>query len=126
MGSPKSAKPKGSAASQEDETKDDIESLLESLDLRKDEEDVELEEDLQELEADARWLALARVHTEKVFSHSALFGSMRSAWNCVKGVDFRAMKDNLFSVQFKCLADWERVMEEGPWIFRGCLVLLAE
>lgn len=51
---------------------------------------------------------------------------MRSAWNYAKEVDFRAIKDNLFSIQFNCLGDWERVMNEGPWTFRGCSVLLAE
>lgn len=106
--------------------KDAIEEMLRGLDLRADEEeDVALEGNLEELAADARWLALARVHTNKSFSHGALFGNMRSAWNCAKEIEFRAMKDNLFSIQFNCLADWERVMDEGPWIFRECPVLLA-
>lgn len=100
--------------------------MMKGLDLRDDEgEDIVLEEDLAELEKDARWLALSRVHTEKSFSHDAFYGNMRSAWNCAKEVEFRAIQDNLFLVQFNCLADWERVMEEGPWIFRGCPVLLA-
>ncbi|KAM0907520.1 hypothetical protein ACQ4PT_016041 [Festuca glaucescens] len=104
-----------------------IEELLTSLNLREDEEeDIVLEEDLEELAAKARWMALARVFMAKTFSHGALYGDMRAAWNLAKEVEFRAIEDNLFSMQFKCLADWERVMHGGPWIFRGSPVLMAE
>lgn len=28
-------------------------------------------------------------------------------------------------MQFGCLGDWERVMDEGPWTFKGKVVVLA-
>lgn len=45
------------------------------------EEDVVLEEDLDELQMNDRFMALTRVHTERTFSHASFFGTMRSAWN---------------------------------------------
>ncbi|XP_062213814.1 uncharacterized protein LOC133914832 [Phragmites australis] len=104
-----------------------IDVMLKGLELRDDEEeDVVLDEDLEKIQEDARWLALAHVHTEKKSSHGSLFGNMRSAWNCAQEVEFRALENNLFSIQFHYLGDWERVMQEGPWIFRGCHVLIGE
>lgn len=113
----------GGSGSHPDESLDE---KLKYLNLREDEEeDVILEEDLEELEKDAEFMALARVHTARKFSHGAFYNTMRSAWNLAQQVEFRAIEDNLFSVQIACLADWERVMQEGPWIFRDCPVLLA-
>lgn len=43
-----------------------------------------------------------------------------------KDVDFRVMEDNPFFVQLQCLADWERVMGGGPWIFKGHPMLMPE
>jgi hypothetical protein len=128
------AKPSPSQKAESDESnrsgrsgKKSIDEMLTALHLREDEEeDIVLEEDPIELAAKARWLALARVYTPKTFSHGALYGDMRAAWNLAKEVEFRAIEDNLFSMQFNCLADWERVMFGGPWIFRGSPVLMAE
>lgn len=104
-----------------------IEEMLQGLVLRDDEEvEVVLEENLEELEADARWLALARVHTLRSFSHASFFGYMRASWRCAKDVEFRPVRDILFTVQFMCLADWERVMEDGPWLFRDCPVIMVQ
>lgn len=86
----------------------DLDDKLRRLNLREEEEeDAVLEENLDELEKDAELMALARVHTERKFSHGAFYGTMRSAWNSAQSVEFRAMEDNLFSVQLSCLADWE-------------------
>jgi hypothetical protein len=51
---------------------------------------------------------------------------MRYAWSLAKEVSFKAIEDNLFVLQFSCLGDWNKVMEEGPWIFRENVVLLEE
>lgn len=64
--------------------------------------------------------------TSRTFSHGALYGDMRAAWSLAKEVKFRPIHNNLFSVQFSCLADWERVMQGGPWLIRRCPVLMAE
>lgn len=36
-----------------------------------------------------------------------------------QGVTFRAVEDNLFVVPVFCLGDWQKLMEEGPWLFRN-------
>ena len=39
---------------------------------------------------------------------------------------FKAVEDNLFLVQMKCLGDWNRLMDGGPWHFRGSAVVFEE
>jgi hypothetical protein len=41
-------------------------------------------------------------------------------------VSFKAIEENLFVIKFFYLGDWRKVMDEGPWIFRGHAVLLEE
>ena len=43
-----------------------------------------------------------------------------------KGSVFLPLGKNLFTVQAHCLGDWKRIMEEGPWIFRGYALMLEE
>jgi len=40
-------------------------------------------------------------------------------------VKIRPLEDNLYKVQFACLGDWERVMEEGPWTYQGNAMVIA-
>lgn len=40
-------------------------------------------------------------------------------------VKIRPLEDNLCTLQFFCLGDWERVMQDGPWNFRGNAVIIA-
>ncbi|KAM3273731.1 hypothetical protein ACQJBY_043123 [Aegilops geniculata] len=49
---------------------------------------------------------------------------MRSAWDTAQEVKFKPLENNLYTVQFSCLGDWERVMNDGPWNFRGDAVLI--
>lgn len=104
-----------------------LEDRLATLDLVGDEEEaLDFSEEIEELVKEVRWLALFRVHTTKAFSHSALLNAMRIAWSAAKEVTFKVKGDNLFLVQFHCLGDWTRVMEGGPWLFRGAPVVLEE
>jgi hypothetical protein len=89
-------------------------------------EDLDFSEELEGLIKDVRWLALFRVHTTKPFSHAALLNAMRNACSATKEVTFKVLGENLFLVQFQCLGDWNRVMEGGPWLFRGAPVVLEE
>ncbi|XP_021303063.1 uncharacterized protein LOC8083790 [Sorghum bicolor] len=105
----------------------DLDVLLQQLEIREDEEqDIVLEEDLEELKAEARWTALAKVCSSKTFSHAAFIANMKYAWSLAKDVSFKAIEENLFVLKFSCLGDWRKVMDEGPWIFRGHAVLLEE
>ncbi|KAE8777825.1 hypothetical protein D1007_49326 [Hordeum vulgare] len=36
-----------------------------------------------------------------------------------------SLGDKLYTMQFSCLRDWDKVMEGGPWTFRGNPVLMA-
>ncbi|KAK1669648.1 hypothetical protein QYE76_057807 [Lolium multiflorum] len=51
---------------------------------------------------------------------------MRSAWNPANEVVWRKLEDNLFSVQFGCLADWDKAMNMGPCLFRNNYDLMME
>ena len=99
--------------------KEPIEDLLKRLELQEEEEDNFVwEEEFQENQVAAKWLAIAKVHTDKGFSPSALYSDMRSAWNPVREPRWRRIEDNLFTVQFGCLDDWNTTMNMGPWLFR--------
>ncbi|KAE8818794.1 hypothetical protein D1007_03392 [Hordeum vulgare] len=104
----------------------DLGDFFDKLDLHEEEfDDVVVEEEAPELLEDVRWVALARVHTSKIFSQSAFYKDMRAAWNCSQQVRFRPIGPNLFVVQVYCLGDWDRVMQHGPWVFRNMVGILA-
>jgi hypothetical protein len=107
--------------------KSEFEELLGRLNLHEEEaEEFVWEEEAPDPEAKAKWLAIAKVHTSRGFSPSALYADMRSAWNPAKEVAWRKIDDNLFTVQFGCLADWEKAMNMGPWLFRNNYALIME
>lgn len=107
--------------------KEPVEELLSRLDLQEDEEDNFVwEEEFKDEQIEAKWLAIAKVHTDKSFSPSALYSDMCSAWNPARAVRWRKVDDNLFTVQFGCLGDWNTAMNMGPWQFRNQGLLIAE
>jgi hypothetical protein len=107
--------------------KEDVDDLLGRLNLHEeDEEGFVWEDEAPDPQAKAKWLAVAKVHTTRGFSPSALYADMRSAWSPAKEVIWRKLEDNLFSVQFGCLADWDKAMNMGPWSFRNNFALIME
>ena len=92
------------------------------------EEEVDLDflEEIEGLIKDVRWLALFRVHTTKPFSRVVLLSVMCIAWSTAKEISFKVLGPNFFLVQLQCLGDWTRVMVNGPWLFRGLLVVIEE
>lgn len=119
---------KGEASSSWGGKREDVEELLERLHLHEEEvEDFVWEEEAYEPDFKAKWLAIVRVHTSKLgYSQSALFAEMRSSWIPAKEVTWRRVDDNLFTVQFHCLADWNTAMYQGPWLFRDQAVIMEE
>jgi hypothetical protein len=116
----------GASSSSGVSTQADVEAMMAKLGLKEDDlDDVVFEEEVKQPEEDTRWMAVARVHTESVFSHYWFYKNMRSAWDLAKDVKIRAIEDNLFTLRFACLGDWEKVMDGGPWVFRGKSVLIA-
>ena len=77
-------------------------------------DDLVIDEEDPVINESVRWLALARVHTEKTFSQAAFYKDMRAAWNPAQPVRFRPVGPKLFVVQASCLGDWERMMYQGP------------
>jgi hypothetical protein len=104
--------------------KADVGELLKNLKLHDSElDDVFLgKEDVGKLPA-VKWMAAARVLTRKNFSSESLKKTMTAAWNLAHEVTFRVVADNLFTVQARCLGDWKKITEEGPWLFRGSALM---
>ncbi|KAE8791914.1 hypothetical protein D1007_33543 [Hordeum vulgare] len=103
-----------------------LEDFFDQLDLNSEEfNDVEIDEEDPCIKESVRWLALARVHTDKTFSPAAFYQDMRAAWNPAQPVRFRPVGPNRFVVQASCLGDWERMMKQGPWLFRNMAVLMC-
>lgn len=104
----------------------DLGDFMEQLNLDDEEfDDLVIDEADPEINESVRWLALARVHTDKTFSQTAFYKDMRAAWNPAQPVRFRPVGPKLFVVQASCLGDWERMMYQGPWIFRNLLELMV-
>ncbi|KAE8802954.1 retrotransposon unclassified [Hordeum vulgare] len=51
---------------------------------------------------------------------------MKATWNPAQAVVWRRIKANLFSIQFSCLADWNKAMHQGPWDFHRMALLMTE
>ena len=102
----------------------EVEKMIAELGLREEDlDDVIFDEKDAPPEA-ARWMAVARVHIDKSYSQYWFFRNMRAAWDLARDVKFCPLEDNLYTLQFFCMGDWERVMQEGPWNFRGNAVVI--
>ena len=73
-----------------------------------------------------RWIAIAKANSSKYYSQTWFYRNMRSAWNTTQVAKFKALDDNLYTVKFSCLGYWERVIQDGPWNFRGHAVVIIE
>nr|XP_020170170.1 uncharacterized protein LOC109755689 [Aegilops tauschii subsp. strangulata] len=103
----------------------ELEAMMEELGLEEDDlQDVIVEEDELPEEA-TRWMAIARIHTDKPYNQYWFFRNMRVAWDLAQEVNIKPLEENLYTMQFSCLGDWERVMEDGPWNFKGKAVMMA-
>ncbi|KAI4995900.1 hypothetical protein ZWY2020_037988 [Hordeum vulgare] len=91
------------------------------------------EENMQEVVVDEkdlpeeskRWMAIARVNTPKSYSQYSFYSTMRVTWDLAQEIEIRQLDENLYTLKVQCLGDWERVMEEGPWSFKGKAVVMA-
>jgi len=93
----------------------ELDSLLQHLKIREDEDEgIVLEENLEELKAEACWTVLSKVMSPNPFSHAAFLANMKYAWSLAKDVIFKAIDEDLFVFQFSCLGDWRKVLDDGP------------
>ncbi|XBJ12109.1 hypothetical protein VPH35_016693 [Triticum aestivum] len=106
----------------------DLEAAMRNMKLKETELDDVIvgDEEIAELSKDARWLAVARVNTTKFFSVESFKNTMIFAWRLANEPEIREADDNLFIIQLFCLGDWNRVMHQGPWIYRGLMVAIEE
>ncbi|KAM0878449.1 hypothetical protein ACQ4PT_034860 [Festuca glaucescens] len=103
----------------------DVQELLKSLNLHEAElNEVVLGKEEIKTWPEVKWLAAAKVLTEKSFSLESLKKTLHAAWTPAREVTFHAVEENLFVLQAHCLGDWNRVMLEGPWLFRGCALMV--
>jgi hypothetical protein len=105
-----------------------LERALKNLELREGElDDVTIgKKDLEVLQKRSRWMAVARVNTRKAFSMDSLFQTLRYIWGLAIDPELREVDDNLFTFNFFCLGDWNKVMFQGPWLFRKLVVVISE
>lgn len=103
----------------------DLEAIMEELGLKEDELEDVVMEDEEMPEETTRWMIVARVHTEKSYSQYWFYRNMRVAWDMAKDVKIKPLEENLYTMQFGCLGDWECVIEDGPQAYKGKTVVLA-
>lgn len=125
MASPSDARSATSGGSRADRI-GDLDDFFGQLDLEDEVfDDLVIDDEIPEINERVRWMALARVHTDmRAAWNPAFFKDMRAAWNPAQPVKFKPKGANLFVVQASCLGDWERIMYQGPWLFRFWAVLL--
>ncbi|KAK1651010.1 hypothetical protein QYE76_068815 [Lolium multiflorum] len=97
----------------------DVDTLLRDLRIREEEfDDLIIGEEVC-IDEEPDLLAVARVLTDKSFNAAAFEDTMRFAWSLAKKAVFRDVGNSTFIIQFTCLGDWKKVVEEGPWLFRN-------
>lgn len=102
-----------------------VDDLIEKLKLNEREDDeLNFDEEFPDEVDVAEFMVIAKVHTEKPFSRTAFYETMKRAWSLAQGASFSALGENLFVITVNCLGDWQRVMEQGPWLFRDHVVLI--
>ncbi|XBI76425.1 hypothetical protein VPH35_069665 [Triticum aestivum] len=66
---------------------EDLDNFFGQLDLEDEVfDDLVINEVVPEISERVRWMALARVHTDESFNHSAFFKDMRAAWNAAQPI----------------------------------------
>ena len=77
---------------------ENLDEMLQHLDLQDDELDdvVVGAEEVKKFEVDARWLAIGKVNTTRIFSSSAMFETLKSIWGVAHVPKYREAGENLF------------------------------
>ena len=84
---------------------EDLEALMKELGLSEEDlDDVVVDQKSVPPEA-TRWMAIARVHTEKPYNQYWFYRGMRVAWDLAQEVKIRLLEENRYSLPFSCLDD---------------------
>ncbi|KAK1611919.1 hypothetical protein QYE76_035592 [Lolium multiflorum] len=82
--------------------------------------------EVEALKEDSKWMAVLKVLTTKTFSAASLKQTLCFAWAPAQEITFRDLENSSFIVQAKCLRDWQRITDHGPWLFREQGVLIEK
>ncbi|KAI7981836.1 Uncharacterized protein LOK49_Contig11G00008 [Camellia lanceoleosa] len=106
----------------------DLDGLANRLRLTEEEEAVVIvSADHTKSSEERSWLCLVgRILTHRPVNAEAFRSTMAAVWKPIKGMQFKALGDNLFLFQFNHIVDKNRVLARGPWNFDKQLVLLEE
>ncbi|KAM0912519.1 hypothetical protein ACQ4PT_012754 [Festuca glaucescens] len=104
----------------------EIDDMFSHLELNDDElDDIVIGvEEVKVYHQAARWMAIGKVLTKRSFNSEALFEKMKSVWNLARDPSCREAGENLFIFQMHCLGDWKKVVHQGPWTFRGWVLII--
>lgn len=105
-----------------------LDELLKRLDIRDDELDAVVvgKEEVKKFEADACWLAIGKLNTDRPFSSDVMFETLKFAWGQAQTQKYREAGENLFIFQMFRLGDWKKVVHGIPWNFRGFGLIVEE
>ncbi|KAJ8435840.1 hypothetical protein Cgig2_003863 [Carnegiea gigantea] len=92
--------------------------------LTADEEQVVI--DAEEEDSAAAELISLCLHARSPFNPRAPKSVFHNLWKPSKGLVVRDLDSNLFALQFFSTADRDFVLNEGPWVFHGCILLLKQ
>lgn len=86
----------------------DVKDMMQRLWLTEEDlDDVVFEEEGDPPAEAARWMANARVYTQKAYNQYWFFQNMRATWDLAQEeVKIRPLEDNLYTLQFSCLRNW--------------------
>ncbi|KAK4415678.1 Crocetin glucosyltransferase, chloroplastic [Sesamum alatum] len=68
---------------------------------------------------------VGRILSPKPFHDEALRTVLQTAFNPVRGMDFKVLEDNRFLIRFNHILDCNRVLEHSPWAYEKCFVIVA-
>ncbi|KAL0408284.1 UNVERIFIED_CONTAM: hypothetical protein Sradi_1762800 [Sesamum radiatum] len=68
---------------------------------------------------------VGRVLSNKTFHPEALHSTLKSAFNPVKGMEFKMIEGNRFLLKFFHSLDRDHVIARNPWTYEKTLLILA-
>jgi hypothetical protein len=83
------------------------------------EEEYDFEQDAEAVQELKIGFALARFYSGQDFSAWTVFNELSKSWGKKEAVPFRSLGDNHYIVEFDSEKLWRRVVNGGPWKFRG-------
>ncbi|KAE8789401.1 hypothetical protein D1007_36381 [Hordeum vulgare] len=92
----------------------DLEELMGELGIEEEDlDDLAFEDVITEDAPESRWLTIGKVHTSWEYGAFWFYKKMRNTWDLTQTAKFRSLGNNLYTMQFSCLGDWDKVMEGG-------------